>query len=173
MTCKDGKPDNVENEAFPRPTDLLLYSKNPGDGPHSYVKNSSYQGGVVDVAKPIIEEEIARKLDIKRLSPTSPNGFRLADFGCSTDHNSFLAMQIVTQAIYGKHASSNYNAIGVPGDFHGRLLPESSLQFSYSNSWALHWLSEVPKAVAESGSLASNKGEVCTQETERKFVLPT
>ncbi|KAL0463511.1 UNVERIFIED_CONTAM: Loganic acid O-methyltransferase [Sesamum latifolium] len=117
-------------------------------------------GGVVDVAKPIIEEEIARKLEIKRPCPTSPNGFWVADFGCSTGHNSFPAMQIVTQAIYGKHASSglitpevpelfvvfndvitndfntlftslppyrNFNAIGVPGDFHGRLLPESSL----------------------------------------------
>ncbi|KAL0463505.1 UNVERIFIED_CONTAM: Loganic acid O-methyltransferase [Sesamum latifolium] len=192
MTCKKGKADNVANEVFPRPADLPLYSMNPGDGPHSYVQNSSYQRGVVDVAKPIIEDEIARKLDIKNLSSTSPNCFWVADFGCSTGHNSFPAMQIVTQAICQKHASSglitpkvpevfvvfndvitndfntlftslppyrNYNAIGVPGDFHGRLLPESSLHFAYS-SWALHWLSEVPKAVAESGSPAWNKGKI-------------
>ncbi|XP_011075904.2 probable S-adenosylmethionine-dependent methyltransferase At5g37990 [Sesamum indicum] len=192
MTCKDGKADNVANEALPRPTYLPFYPMNPGDGPHSYVQNSSYQRGVVDIAKPIIEDEIARKLDIKNLSSTTPNCFWVADFGCSTGHNSFPAMQIVTQAIYQKHASSglitpkvpelfvvfndvitndfntlfstlppyrNYNAIGVPGDFHGRLLPESSLHFAYS-SWALQWLTEVPKAVAESGSPAWNKGEI-------------
>ncbi|KAL0445543.1 UNVERIFIED_CONTAM: Loganic acid O-methyltransferase, partial [Sesamum latifolium] len=130
-----------------------------------------------------------QKLDIRNFSSTSKNCFWVADFGCSTGHNSFPAMQIVTQAIYQKHASAglitpksgtfvvdvitnvfntifsslppsrNYNAIGVPGDFHGRLLPESSLHFAYS-SWALHWLTEVPKAVAESGSPAWNKGEI-------------
>ncbi|KAL0380832.1 UNVERIFIED_CONTAM: Loganic acid O-methyltransferase [Sesamum angustifolium] len=192
MTCKNGKADNAANEAFPWRTDLPLYPMNPGDGPHSYVQNSSYQGGVVDIAKPIIEDEIARKLDIKNLSSTSPNCFWVADFGCSTGHNSFPAMQFVTQAIYQKHASAglitpkvpelfvvfndvltndfntlfsslplyrNYNAIGVPGDFHCRLLPESSLHFAYS-SWALQWLTGVPKAVAESGSPAWNKGEI-------------
>ncbi|GFP99109.1 probable S-adenosylmethionine-dependent methyltransferase at5g38100 [Phtheirospermum japonicum] len=34
-----------------------------------------------------------------------------------------------------------YNAVGVPGDFHGRLLPRSSLHFAHS-SWSLHWLTE-------------------------------
>ncbi|KAL0430213.1 UNVERIFIED_CONTAM: Loganic acid O-methyltransferase [Sesamum radiatum] len=188
MTSKKGKVDIM---VLPRRTPDL-YAMNAGDGPRSYVQNSSYQRGVVDIAKPIIEEEIARKLDIKNPSSTSPNCIWVADFGCSTGHNSFPAMQIVTQAIYQKHASSgliihkarelfvvfndvitndfntlfsslppyrNYNAIGVPGDFHGRLLPESSLHFAYS-SWALHWLTQAPKAVAESGSPAWNKREI-------------
>ncbi|XP_020547784.1 probable S-adenosylmethionine-dependent methyltransferase At5g38100 [Sesamum indicum] len=53
----------------------------------------------------------------------------------------------------------NYNAVGVPGDFHARLLPESSFLFAYS-SWALQWLTQVPKVVGESGSPAWNKGEI-------------
>ncbi|KAK4430275.1 Loganic acid O-methyltransferase [Sesamum alatum] len=200
MTCKNGKADNNANEALPRRTDVPLYAMNAGDGPHSYVQNSSYQRGVVDIAKPIIEEEISKNLDIKNLSSTSSNGFWVADFGCSTGHNSFPAMQIVAHAIYQKHASSglitakvpklfvvfndvitndfntlfsslpphrNYNAIGVPGTFHGRLLPESSLHFAYS-SWALQSLTEVPKAVAETGSPAWNKGEILYTRDRKK-----
>ncbi|KAL3824324.1 hypothetical protein ACJIZ3_020353 [Penstemon smallii] len=34
-----------------------------------------------------------------------------------------------------------YHAAGLPGSFHGRLLPKKSLHFAYS-SCALHWLSE-------------------------------
>ncbi|KAL0430217.1 UNVERIFIED_CONTAM: Loganic acid O-methyltransferase [Sesamum radiatum] len=184
MTSKKGKVDIM---VLPRRTPDL-YAMNAGDGPRSYVQNSSYQRGVVDIAKPIIEDEIARKLDIKHPSPTSPNGFWVADFGCSTGHNSFPAMQIITQAIYRKHASSglitsqipeffvffndvitnDFNtlftslpprrhctAIRVPGDFHSRLLPESSLHFAYS-SWALQWLTQVPKEVVERDSPAWN-----------------
>ncbi|KAL0438850.1 UNVERIFIED_CONTAM: Loganic acid O-methyltransferase [Sesamum latifolium] len=192
MSCKNKKADSIGKEALPRLT-LPLYAMNAGDGPNSYVQNSSYQGGVLDIAKPIIEEEISKNLDIKDLSSTSTNGLWVADFGCSTGHNSFPAMQIITQAIYQKHAASsgiitpkvpkffvvfndvitndfntlfnslpphrNYDAVGVPGDFHGRLLPESSLLFAYS-SWALQWLTEVPKVVGESGSPAWNKGEI-------------
>ncbi|KAL0424677.1 UNVERIFIED_CONTAM: Loganic acid O-methyltransferase [Sesamum radiatum] len=187
MASKKGKLDIMGNGLLARRT-LDLYAMNAGDGPRSYVQNSSYQRGVVDIAKPIIEEEIARKLDIKHPSPTSPNGFWVADFGCSTGHNSFPAMQIITQAIYRKHASSglitsqipeffvffndvitndfntlftslpprrHYSAIRVPGDFHSRLLPESSLHFAYS-SWALQWLTGVPKAVVERDSPAWN-----------------
>ncbi|XP_011075915.1 probable S-adenosylmethionine-dependent methyltransferase At5g38780 [Sesamum indicum] len=187
MSSKKTKVDIMGNGVLPRRT-LDLYAMNAGDGPRSYVQNSSYQRGAVDIAKPIIEEEIARKLDIKHRSSTSPNGFWVADFGCSTGHNSFPAMQIITRAIYRKHASSGlitsqipevfvlfndvitndfntlftslpprrrYTAIRLPGDFHSRLLPESSLHFAYS-SWALQWLTQVPKEVAERDSPAWN-----------------
>ncbi|KAG6391641.1 hypothetical protein SASPL_149398 [Salvia splendens] len=39
----------------------------------------------------------------------------------------------------------SYKAATIAGDFHGRLLPPSSVHFAYS-SWALHWLTKVPKA---------------------------
>ncbi|XP_047965855.1 loganic acid O-methyltransferase-like [Salvia hispanica] len=41
----------------------------------------------------------------------------------------------------------SYKAFAMPGDFHGRLLPPSSVHFAYS-SYAIHWLTEVPKAAA-------------------------
>ncbi|KAK4426686.1 Loganic acid O-methyltransferase [Sesamum alatum] len=163
-----------------------------GEGPLSYAKNSSYQGGVVDVAKPIIEEAIKQKLDINELCSNGlMNNFWIADFGCSTGHNSFLAMQMITRAI-GENFQSirsvsqipdfyvffndqvtndfntlfrslpperHYRAIGLPGDYHRCLLPKASLHFAYS-SWALHWLSQVPKAVEDPNSPAWNKGRV-------------
>ncbi|KAL0287936.1 UNVERIFIED_CONTAM: putative S-adenosylmethionine-dependent methyltransferase, partial [Sesamum angustifolium] len=53
----------------------------------------------------------------------------------------------------------HYQAVGLPGSYHGRLLPKASLHFAYS-SWALHWLSQVPTAVADPTSPAWNKGRV-------------
>ncbi|KAK6157621.1 hypothetical protein DH2020_011869 [Rehmannia glutinosa] len=163
---------------------------NAGDGPLSYVQNSSYQRGAIDVAKPIIEQEIATKLDIKQIYSNNPNGIcTIADFGCSTGHNSFPVMQFITQAINRKLEYSSpkipefhvyfsdvvtndfntlfsslppdrlYRATAVPGDFHGRLLPEYSLHFGYS-AWSLQWLTEIPKAVTDRDSPAWNKGEI-------------
>ncbi|KAL1531895.1 gibberellin A4 carboxyl methyltransferase [Salvia divinorum] len=146
-------------------------SMNGGDGSHSYVKNSSYQGGILEAAKAIIEEEIATKLEI-----STNSFFSVADFGCSTGNNSFPAMHTIIEAVKRKHESSadlktpefvvsfvdlvsndfntlfsslppdrSYKAAAVAGDFHGRLLLPSSVHFAYS-SWSLHWLTEVPKA---------------------------
>ncbi|KAK6134169.1 hypothetical protein DH2020_032119 [Rehmannia glutinosa] len=154
---------------------VALNAMNDGDGPQSYFQNSSYQGGAVDITKPIIEEEIATKLDdvVQHLAST----FYIADFGCSTGRNSFPAIQFITQAIKQKLKTSSpkipefqvlfndalYRAAAVR-DFHGRLLPESSLHFGYS-SWSLQWLTEVPKAVADRDSPAWNRGRVyCTRE---------
>ncbi|KAL1531894.1 indole-3-acetate O-methyltransferase [Salvia divinorum] len=150
-------------------TDNGHFSMNGGDGPLSYVKNSSYQRGALEAAKAIIEEEIAAKLEI------STNSFCVADFGCSTGSNSFPAMHAIVEAVKRKYESSSlktpeffvcfndlvsndfntllsslppdrsYKAAAVVGDFHGRLLLLSSVHFAYS-SWALHWLTEVPKA---------------------------
>lgn len=149
---------------------------------------------MLDVAKLILEEEIATKLEIS----SSQNGFCIADFGCSTGNNSFQAMHIIIEAIKRKHESlnrnilefyvyfndvvtnnfdtlfsslppnRNYSVAAVPGDFHHRLLPPSSIHFAYS-SWSLHWLSEVPKAVADVGSPAWNGGEILYTR-ERKEV---
>ncbi|OWM84638.1 loganic acid O-methyltransferase-like [Punica granatum] len=52
-----------------------------------------------------------------------------------------------------------YFAAGVPGGFHGRLFPSRSLHFVHS-SYALHWLSEVPKEVVDPGSPFYNKGRI-------------
>ncbi|KAG6389887.1 hypothetical protein SASPL_151362 [Salvia splendens] len=146
------------------------FSMNGGDGPLSYIKNSSYQRGVLEAAKAIIEEEIATKLDI-----STNSFFCIADFGCSTGNNSFPAMHTIIEAVKRKYESSDlktpdfyvwfndvvsndfntlfrslppdrsYKVAAVAGDFHGYLLPPSSVHFAYS-SYAIHWLMEVPKA---------------------------
>ncbi|KAJ4707001.1 S-adenosylmethionine-dependent methyltransferase [Melia azedarach] len=55
-----------------------------------------------------------------------------------------------------------YFAAGVPGSFHNRLFPKSSLHIVHSSS-ALHWLSRVPKEITDSTTLAWNKGSIhCT-----------
>lgn len=53
----------------------------------------------------------------------------------------------------------DYFAAGVPGSFHGRLFPESSLHFVYS-SFALHWLSKLPEELRDESSPAWNKGRI-------------
>ncbi|XP_042032696.1 loganic acid O-methyltransferase-like [Salvia splendens] len=152
--------------------DSRHFSMNGGDGPLSYVKNSSYQRGVLEAAKAIIEEEIATKLEI-----STNSFFCIADFGCSTGNNSFPAMHTIIEAIKRKYESSelktpdfyvwfndvvsndfntlfrslppgrSYEVAAVAGDFRRRLLPPSSVHFAYS-SCALHWLTEAPKAAA-------------------------
>ncbi|KAL0463507.1 UNVERIFIED_CONTAM: Loganic acid O-methyltransferase [Sesamum latifolium] len=182
-SCQSGTGDGILHSPI-----LGLHTMIGGEGPLSYAQNSSYQRGALDVAKPIIEEEIMKNLDIGRLSS---NSFWIADFGCSTGRNSFLAMQIITKAIQRKFHSErlisqipdfyeffndqisndfntlfrslplerHYQAVGLPGNYRTRLLPKASLHFAFS-SWALHWISQVPKAVADLNSPAWNKGKV-------------
>ncbi|XP_047965575.1 loganic acid O-methyltransferase-like [Salvia hispanica] len=52
----------------------------------------------------------------------------------------------------------SYEILAVPGDFHPRLLPQSSIHFAYA-AWSLHWLSEVPKAAEGLKSLIWSGGE--------------
>ncbi|GFZ21295.1 S-adenosyl-L-methionine-dependent methyltransferases superfamily protein [Actinidia rufa] len=63
----------------------------------------------------------------------------------------------------GRH----YFAAGVPGSFHGRLFPKSSLHFAHS-SYALHWLSKVPEDLLDKSSPAWNKGRIhCKNASEQ------
>jgi len=58
--------------------------------------------------------------------------------------------------------SCKFFAAGVPGTFHGRLFPKSSLHFGHS-SFALQWLSETLTEVLDTKSPAWNKGSIhCT-----------
>ncbi|KAL0396746.1 UNVERIFIED_CONTAM: putative S-adenosylmethionine-dependent methyltransferase [Sesamum calycinum] len=140
---------------------LGLHTMIGGEGPLSYAQNSSYQRGAVDVAKPIIEEEIMKNLDIARLSS---NSFWIADFGCSTGRNSFLAMQIITEAIQRKfHSERLISQIPdiyvlfndqVTNDFN-TLFRSLPLERHYQAVGL-----PVPKAVADPNSPAWNKGKV-------------
>lgn len=53
----------------------------------------------------------------------------------------------------------HYFVAGVPGGFHGRLFPKASIHIIHC-SYALHWLTEVPKEVVDKDSPAWNKGRI-------------
>lgn len=57
-----------------------------------------------------------------------------------------------------------YTAAGVPGSFHGRLFPESSVDLFHS-AFALHWLPGVPDEVTRPVSPAWNGGKVTYAES--------
>ncbi|KAF3943081.1 hypothetical protein ACB098_08G167700 [Castanea mollissima] len=163
---------------------------NGGLGPNSYAQNSSFQRGVVEVAKEKINEAVANHFDINTLLG-SLNPVCVADLGCSTGPNTFISVQNIIEAIELKYISKGgntetpkfmvffndqlsndfntlfislppnrqYFAAGVPGSFYGRLFPKASLHFIHS-SYALQWLSNVPKEVMDEGSPAWNKGGI-------------
>ncbi|XP_054787931.1 loganic acid O-methyltransferase-like [Prosopis cineraria] len=76
------------------------------------------------------------------------------------------------QALFNDHAGNDFNtlfkslpedklyyAAAVPGSFHGRLFPESSIHV-LNSSYALHWLSRIPKDIVDKNSPAYNKGRI-------------
>ncbi|XP_028776122.1 probable S-adenosylmethionine-dependent methyltransferase At5g38780 [Neltuma alba] len=52
-----------------------------------------------------------------------------------------------------------YFAAAMPGSFHGRLFPESSIHV-FNSSYTLHWLSKVPKEIVDKNSRMYNKGKI-------------
>ncbi|XP_062109828.1 loganic acid O-methyltransferase-like [Humulus lupulus] len=56
-------------------------------------------------------------------------------------------------------AERPYFAAGVPGSFHGRLFPNSSLHLVHS-SYALQWLSKLPEELLDENSAAFNRGRI-------------
>ncbi|KAM4119809.1 hypothetical protein ACJW30_03G087500 [Castanea mollissima] len=165
------------------------YPMNSGDGTNTYTKNSYFQRAATNVVKAKIDDVIAEKLDVKKNSSTSESTFRLADLGCSVGPNTFITMQNIIfvqqkyqsqgldshmpefQVLFNDHASNDFNtlfaslpprsyfATGVPGSFHDRLFPESSLHFVHS-SYALQCLSKLPEELLNKNSAAWNKGRV-------------
>lgn len=83
------------------------------------------------------------------------------------------------QVFFNDHAANDFNtlfkslpperpyyAAGVPGSFHRRLFPKSSLHFVHSQ-YALQWLSKTPDALLDRNSPAWNKGKIhCTNASE-------
>ncbi|XP_031379037.1 loganic acid O-methyltransferase-like isoform X1 [Punica granatum] len=170
------------------------YLMNAGDGSYSYNKNSYFQRAATSTAKEKIDEAIATVLDIKRFSSGPRASFTIADLGCSVGPNTFIAVQNIIEAVRHKYGSQvpdfqvffndhtandfnalfaslpperNYYAAGVPGSFHGQLFPESSLHFVHS-SYAIHWLSRVPKELLDEGSPAWNKGKIHYTSTPKE-----
>ncbi|KAL6975998.1 hypothetical protein U1Q18_024792, partial [Sarracenia purpurea var. burkii] len=62
--------------------------------------------GVIESAKGVIAQAIPEKLDLTSPSFDSSNPFRIADFGCSTGPNTFIAMQNIVDAVTLKYQQS-------------------------------------------------------------------
>ncbi|KAI4313843.1 hypothetical protein L6164_026791 [Bauhinia variegata] len=147
------------------------------------------QREVIEDAKKLIQDGIAKNFETKTSSGSSKNPICIADFGCSTGPNTYIAMQYIIEAIelqYKSHGlaapefqvffndlvandfktlfrnlppNRNYFGAGVPGSFYGRLFPKETLHFIYSSS-TLHLISKVPKEIIDKNSSAWNKGRI-------------
>ncbi|XP_028804074.1 probable S-adenosylmethionine-dependent methyltransferase At5g38780 [Neltuma alba] len=61
-----------------------------------------------------------------------------------------------------------YHATAMPGSVYGRLFPESSIHI-FNSSYALHWLSNVPKEIVAKNSHAYDKGKIYfTSEVDKE-----
>ncbi|AED94253.2 S-adenosyl-L-methionine:salicylic acid carboxyl methyltransferase-like protein [Arabidopsis thaliana] len=178
------------------PTFPQSFPMNGGDGPHSYIHNSSYQKVAIDGVKERTSEAILEKLDLEFLNRNSEeNILRIVDFGCSIGPNTFDVVQNIIDTVKQKRLKENktyigaplefqvcfndqpnndfntlfrtqpffsrkeYFSVGVPGSFHGRVLPKNSLHIGHT-SYTLHWLSNVPQHVCDKKSPALNKSYI-------------
>ncbi|CAH2065712.1 unnamed protein product [Thlaspi arvense] len=70
-----------------------------GEGPESYNKNSSYQRRLLEAAKEKMSEAITAKLSLDLIS----DRFGVADFGCASGPNTFVAVQNIIDAVEDKY----------------------------------------------------------------------
>ncbi|OVA12886.1 SAM dependent carboxyl methyltransferase [Macleaya cordata] len=129
-----------------------------------YLTNSSNTFGIVDLGCSvgpntfITVQNIIEAVDLKYKSQglISPDFHVFFNDHTSNDFNTLFASLIQDPE------KRRYFATGVPGSFHTRLFPKGTLHFVHS-SYALHWLSRVPKEVVDINSPAYNKGRInCT-----------
>ncbi|KAF0890988.1 hypothetical protein E2562_005097 [Oryza meyeriana var. granulata] len=77
----------------------------------------------------------------------------------SNDFNTLFGLLPQHAASSDEGSRRRYFAAAVPGSFHDRLFPERFINV-FTSTYCLHWLSEVPKEVADRRSQAYNKGKV-------------
>ncbi|KAG2322025.1 hypothetical protein Bca4012_057163 [Brassica carinata] len=70
-----------------------------GEGPESYNQHSSYQGALLEAAKEKMNEAISAKLSLDLIS----DRFSVADFGCASGPNTFVAVQNIIDAVEDKY----------------------------------------------------------------------
>ncbi|KAL9310886.1 putative SAM dependent carboxyl methyltransferase [Arabidopsis thaliana] len=70
-----------------------------GYGPESYNQQSSYQRALLEAAKDKMTEAISANLDLDLIS----NRFIVADFGCASGPNTFVAVQNIIDAVEEKY----------------------------------------------------------------------
>ncbi|PON86878.1 SAM dependent carboxyl methyltransferase [Trema orientale] len=89
-----------------------------------------------------------------------------------SQHQNSSSQMLEFQVFFNDHETNDFNTLfsslpakrqyfiaAVPGSFHGRLFPNSSLHFVHS-SLALHWLSTIPKELLDRTSPAWNRRRI-------------
>nr|XP_004292025.2 PREDICTED: LOW QUALITY PROTEIN: 7-methylxanthosine synthase 1-like [Fragaria vesca subsp. vesca] len=90
--------------------------------------------------------------------------------------NDFNTVFRLLPGFYKKLHEENGNKLGscfiaaMPGSFYGRLFPDNSLHFVHS-SYALMWISEVPKGLVTEGGEGLNKGNIYIFKTSSPAVF--
>ncbi|KAL0802705.1 hypothetical protein Bca101_057881 [Brassica carinata] len=139
-----------------------------GKGPNSYSQHSTYQRALLEVAKEKINEAISTKLDVNSAS----NRFNIADFGCSTGPNTFLAVQNIIDAVeekYRKETQQNSeDNIEFQVLFNDHFKNDFNTLFQTLPLTKKYFVSgvPVPKGIADRNSPAWNKDIHCTGFSE-------
>ncbi|KAI4357712.1 hypothetical protein L6164_001644 [Bauhinia variegata] len=82
---------------------------NGGEGPYSYAKNSSFHRAVIEGNKELIQKVMANEFDPKTYDdPKKP--ICIADLGCSTGPNTFVAVQCIIETIEHQYKSQGLAA---------------------------------------------------------------
>ncbi|XP_038994259.1 loganic acid O-methyltransferase-like [Hibiscus syriacus] len=143
-----------ESERRPRPDSLHV---NGGDGAYSYTRNSYFLiWGVLLVRIPTntmqhIIHFIQQKYSLQ--CPKSDKTLEFLVFFNEQPSNDFNTL------FKSLPREIPYFAAGVPGSFHCRLFPASSIHFAHC--WhAVHWLSKEPEELLDKNSSAWNKGRI-------------
>ncbi|KAL3501818.1 hypothetical protein ACH5RR_036267 [Cinchona calisaya] len=162
-------------------------SMNGGDGPNSYSKNSMVQKLAIDQSKIFISESIEEVLQPGKDSEVfsiadlgcsvGPNTFLSVDTIIQAVQHKYKTrapeLNMPEFHVFFNDLVSNdfntlfktlpldrkYIAAGVPGSFHGRLFPESSMNLMHS-AYSLQWLTRVPKEVMKEDSPLWNEGRI-------------
>ncbi|KAJ4835704.1 hypothetical protein Tsubulata_047154 [Turnera subulata] len=99
------------------PLTECYYPMSGGDGLHSYSHNSTVQEEGLEAVKELVNSTIQDKLEIDNLNNSGiSKTFCLADFGCATGPNTFIAMQNFIKFVQLKYNSLHPN--GPPLEFH-------------------------------------------------------
>lgn len=161
-----------------------------GLGTDSYYNHSFFQKIAANVAKDMIDEAIAQKLDVKSLLSSSKT-IRLADLGCAVGPNTFDAMQNIIdvikvkcqthlptspmpefQVFFNDQPANDFNTLfkSIPPkrEYFAAGVPGSfygrlfpdSSLHVVYSSYSLHWLSKVPEGLEDKNSPAWNKGRI-------------
>ncbi|XP_010496097.2 PREDICTED: probable S-adenosylmethionine-dependent methyltransferase At5g38780 [Camelina sativa] len=161
------------------------YPMSSGDDQHSYIYNSSYQKACIDGNEEKTRRYILEKFDLLNLNSDlntlniadfgcsiGPNTFHAVQYiidGVKSTHENRL-VPLEFQVFFNDQPNNDFNTLfrtqpasskgeyfsfGVPGSFHGRVLPRNSIHIGHT-SYATHWLSEIPEHVCDKKSPAWN-----------------